>query len=1360
MRWIVRLLLAVLVLLLFAWVTVHYFIVPRISDFRPRLESMASSALGVPVRVGEIEARSGGMVPSFELRDVRLFDAQGRETLRLPRVLASLSAGSLLRLDFDQLFIDEPTLEVRRSADGRVYVAGLPLIKSAQDTDSPVADWFFAQHEFVIRNASVRWVDEQRALEPLILSQLDFLMRNGVRSHDFRVDAVLPEGWGDRLQLVGRFRRPLLAGKPGRWMDWQGQVFANFARVEIARIFPNFSLGEGVALQRGRGALRIWADISKGEWVGGVADVALVDAAARLGTGLEPLEFLTLTGRIGARAPVGGFEIQTEGLQFQTRDGLLWPGGNLLFSHSAAQGRAPARSELRADRLDLAAVSQIAGRLPLATATHALISGHPVKGLVETVQARWQGETAQPETYELRAKISGLNVRSAHAMDGGAAKTGVTSTVSDWPGVQGATLEVDMNQTGGKGRLVIARGALFFPGAFEDPLIPVETLAADAQWQVKGDSIEVRQLSARFANSDAQGELSGSWRTSDRAGAARFPGVIDLKGSFSRADGARVHRYLPLGIPADVRHYVRDSVLKGEVNDLLVRIKGDLNDIPFADPRSGEFRFAGKVRNLDYAYVPPGLQPQGQAPWPMLTSLTGELVFDRASMRVIGASARMVQAEGLQLSRIEAQIPDFMNTTTVVVSADIRGPAPSLLTVVNKSPISQMTGDALSHASVNGEATGRFRLQLPLATLERSKVQGTVTLAGNDVRMSPDTPLMAKARGLVTFSDSGFQIIGGQARMLGGDLRLEGGTRASATGAESVVLLRAQGTVTADGLRQATELGFFSRLARHATGGTAYSGSLGFRDGMPELMLSSNLQGLGLNLPLPLGKAADTVLPLRYENTLIARPAASGPASKQDQLLVELGRLASLTFVRDLSGPEPRVLRGSIGFGLAGGESAPLPERGVAANINLASLNIDSWEAVMSSAAGVSLASTDAPGGGSGSAQGYFPTVMAVRANELIAGGRTFQRVVIGGSRDGMNWRANVSADQLNGYLEYRQPSGAGDGRVYARLSRLALAPAAARDVEELLDKQPASIPALDIVVDDFELRGKKLGRVEIEAINRGAGSGPRESGPREWRLNKLNFTMPEASLSASGAWAAVTTGSAGAPAPQRRDGDRRRMDMNFRLDIADAGILLARLGMKDVIRRGKGKIEGQVGWQGSPLSPDYPSLDGQFNLSVESGQFLKADPGIAKLFGVLSLQSLPRRLTLDFRDVFSEGFAFDFVRGDVGISKGIARTNNLQMKGVNAAVLMEGSADIDRETQDLRVIVVPEIDGLTASLVATAINPALGLGTVLAQLVLRRPMMQAATQEFHVDGTWTDPRVTKVARTPSSAEKPEVARP
>jgi uncharacterized protein YhdP len=210
---------------------------------------------------------------------------------------------------------------------------------------------------------------------------------------------------------------------------------------------------------------------------------------------------------------------------------------------------------------------------------------------------------------------------------------------------------------------------------------------------------------------------------------------------------------------------------------------------------------------------------------------------------------------------------------------------------------------------------------------------------------------------------------------------------------------------------------------------------------------------------------------------------------------------------------------------------------------------------------------------------------------------------------------------------------------------------------------------------------------------------------------------------------------------------------MNFKLDIADAGQLLARFGMRDVVRRGRGRMEGQVAWAGSPLAFDYPTLSGNFFINVEGGQFLKADPGLAKLLSVLSLQSLPRRLALDFRDVFTEGFSFDFLRGDITIQQGIAATNNLQMKGVNAAVLMEGRADIARETQDLKVIVVPEINAGTASLVATIINPAIGLGSFVAQLFLRQPLMRAATQEFHIDGTWADPRVTRVNRRAPAAE-------
>ena len=617
-------------------------------------------------------------------------------------------------------------------------------------------------------------------------------------------------------------------------------------------------------------------------------------------------------------------------------------------------------------------------------------------------------------------------------------------------------------------------------------------------------------------------------------------------------------------------------------------------------------------------------------------------------------------------------------------------------------------------------------------------------MPGNDVKFVPDAPQLSALKGVINVTERGFAVAGAQARVLGGEVRIDGGTRPAATPADGKlsVAFQAQGTLTAEGLRQAKELGFAARLAQHASGSTAYAASVLFRRGVAEVAVSSSLQGMALNLPAPLAKTADAALPLRFENTLLPASLAPGQ-TPQDQLSVSIGRVASINYVRDLGSAEPRVVRGSIGVGLEGDESAPTPPAGVAANINLATLDLDAWEKILADsprASGVpalqSGSTAKVTQQDASAALGYLPTQLAIRARKLKVQGRSLNNVVVGGTREGVTWRANIDATELNGYVEFRQSGAQAAGRVYARLSRLNLAASQASEVEAILEEQPASIPALDIVVQDMELRGKKLGRLEIDAVNRsGSGQAATEGGAREWQLNKFNLILPEATLTAAGNWVAAAPG------------ERRRALMNFKLEIADSGELLKRFGMSGVIRRGKGRLEGRVGWAGSPLSLDYPTLNGQFNVNVESGQFLKADPGIAKLLGVLSLQSLPRRLTLDFRDVFSQGFAFDFVRGDVTIRQGVAATQNLQMSGVNAVVLMDGSADIARETQNLKVVVVPDIDAGTASLIATVINPVLGLGSFLAQMFLRRPLTEAATQEFQIEGSWADPKITKIDR-------------
>ena len=266
-------------------------------------------------------------------------------------------------------------------------------------------------------------------------------------------------------------------------------------------------------------------------------------------------------------------------------------------------------------------------------------------------------------------------------------------------------------------------------------------------------------------------------------------------------------------------------------------------------------------------------------------------------------------------------------------------------------------------------------------------------------------------------------------------------------------------------------------------------------------------------------------------------------------------------------------------------------------------------------------------------------------------------------------------------------------------------------------------------MIDDFELRDRKLGRLEVQAVNRQL---PGRAGAREWQLDTLKLDTPEAQLAAIGRWQ-----GAGA----------RRMALDFKLDMADSGAFIERMGGGVALRGGKGLLSGRLSWAGSPLSLDFPSLEGTLKLDVEAGQFMNADPGGARLIGVLGLQSLARRMTFDFRDLFQEGFAFDSIDGSVQVARGVADTRDMRMQGLQAMVLMQGSANLQRETQDLRVMIVPNFDASGAALATLAINPAIGLGALFAQWALREPLMAAATREFHITGSWADPQVQAVER-------------
>ena len=1344
-----------------AWAALHLLIVPRIGELRPLLETQASQALGLPVRIGGIVAHGDNrLLPSFELQEVLIFDREGEPALYLPRIQATVSPRSLWNLGFEQLAIDRPELEVRRSAEGRFYVAGIE-IKPQDSGDTRIADWVFSQTEWLITGGRVHWHDALRGALPVELQQVDLRLHNSSHLHELRLDATPPTDLGGPLSLRGSFREPLLFADAGDWRRWQGQLYAVFERVDLVELHRHVPLPAELKLDltEGSGALRTWIEVDQGRVNAVTADVALTRLDLRLGPELPALELDRLSARLGLRLLDGGYEVSTQGLNFDTRDGLQWRGGDLRLSQTQPVGAvAGERGELRVSGIDLAQLAQLGQRLPLGSRLHRALQIYAPQGQVEQLQARWQGPWEAPRTYDARGRLSRLEVASHPRLQPLAEGEPPADAIGS-PGVRGLTVEFDLTQDGGRASLLVQQGHLELPGVFEQPRIALEQLAAELQWRHQGTQTSLQINNARFANAEAQGDFQLKWQTG--SGAQRLPGVLDLQGSFSRAELAALYRYLPQALDAEVRDYLRLALPHGRASGARFRVKGDLHDFPFRQPGQGEFRITAQVQDTRFVYVPSSLLSAGQPGWPALTDLRADLQIDRTSLQLRNIAARVDGVPQLRIGQGEASIPDMGNDTRVQTNLQLAGSLDDLLQgLVRPSPLDAMLGGLLGRARATGNFEGQLKLDLPLLALERSAVQGQIRLAGNELLLMPELPRLTRARGTVHFNEQGFALAGVQARLLGGDARAEGGT-INLPGAPTSTQprLRVQGTVSAQGLRQESQLGALTALARQMNGSTSYTAEFGLRQGVPEFQLSSSLQGLALNLPAPLNKPAETALPLRLQASLMGTEAGQVVGDeatlRRDLLRFDLGRLVSLRYVRGHADGAVRVLRGAIGVGQPEGQSVPLPEDGVVASVWFDTLDLDAWRRALAVPGAVSTG-----GGVPAALRDYLPTSLAVQGATLRAGGQTLNQLVAGGTREDQTWRVNVDARELSGYVEYRMPERVGSGNVHARLARLKLAQENASSVEKLLDEQPVGIPALDVVIDSFELRGKNLGRVEIEAVNRGLAR--RDGGAREWRLNRLHILMPEAEFIASGSWAVTQEAEEASERAPRVSvtgvrSERRRTAMNFRLQVANAGGLLARLGMPDLVRAGNGLMEGQVSWDGSPTELDYPTLGGSFNVNIENGQFLKADPGLAKLLSVLSLQSLPRRLTLDFRDVFSQGFAFDFVRGDVQIAQGMANTNNLQMKGVNAAVLMSGQTDLARETQDLRVVIVPEINAGTASLIASAINPAIGLGTFLAQYFLRRPAMAAATQEFHVTGTWTEPQMNKVETPrPAPATSPE----
>ena len=999
------------------------------------------------------------------------------------------------------------------------------------------------------------------------------------------------------------------------------------------------------------------------------------------------------------------------------------------------------------------------------------------------------GQTTLPLKLAINANASTNASANAFAM------TPTNAWVANIPNIKGADINFDVSERQGQAHVTINDGFAEALGVLEEPRIEVKKFAADVAWETSADQLHVHVNNGLLDNSDGSARFKLDWQrarhNSPEPRNAQDLGRLDLDAQVLRLEAKSLYKYLPQVINAPVRQYFKEALTQGFASQASIKIHGPLSALPYKNPKDGELSIRATLNHLGVNYFPknppnsaadtnPSAPPPSKAlsnsgaDWPSLVEAQGEFNLTGPNLSITKASAFMATEERLLWPHVEIHLPDLLSPNLEVV-AETKSALPDLLAVLNHSPVSSMVSDSLQKASARGIAELKLKLNLPLQQMERSKVQGSLNLINNDFQLTPETPLLTRARGTIAFTDNTMVLQNVQVQALGGDARVEGGfnsapssistntNTSTSTGPNptnpEALQIRVNGQMTAQGLSQACELGWISRLGAMTQGSTPYSATITSHEASGvEVSLTSTLQGLAVLAPEPLRKSAASTLNLSLE-TSPYKFTANNSSRTLERVSLVLDDLLMMRLYLDNTTAPTRIYKGALSLQSTPGSLAPNPgvwlkgispptrasPQGWELDVQASTLSLDDWQNAWSRLTrnasghaacdnGPQSPAREPPRLNSAKELDWgaeaLPARMNLHAQTLTLQGRSFHQTRLSTTRQTEHWLAQIDSQELRGNLDLVLPSDPNKRGLNAHLSYLNITPSAPMSSDPLLSPNTSLLSWLSLSVDELELKGQPLGKLQFNTH-----ASVDTQGQTVWQFAPLTLSNADATLNASGHWG---------PHPSEPKMPAQTA-LNLDLDIANAGNVLDRFGMTGVLKNGKGHLKGQVSWGGSLINPNFDQLSGQMNLDLERGQFLKTDPGASRLLGVLNLQALPRRLTLDFRDLFGEGFAFDNIHGDVSVARGNASTQNLVMKGVSAAVMLDGQANIAQETQDVRVVVIPEINAGTASLLYSTINPVVGLTSFLAQYVLRQPLIKANTRTFHISGSWQDPQVTKL---------------
>lgn len=831
-------------------------------------------------------------------------------------------------------------------------------------------------------------------------------------------------------------------------------------------------------------------------------------------------------------------------------------------------------------------------------------------------------------------------------------------------------------------------------------------------------AIDSAQLDLK--SSELAAQLQGSWVAAGATGA----GQLAMTGVITKAPANKLHQFVTTLAPSEARQFLRSAITQGQLIQTAVTLKGDLEHFPFNEPGvSGAFRLEGQFTGLNVDYDP---SRPGQPNWPQVAQAQGKVVFDKLSLGIDASSAVLLGTNGEQVnvSRLALKVPDFGSRPELSFDAVLNGQGKDYLSVLRQAPLPSAFKPTLERLEVSGPLAVPLSLSMKLDTDQPPQVKGQINFAGSTVSLGTDLPALENVRGALEFSEHSVRTDNLNAQFLGGQSVLRG---AWGEGAQS---LQAEGAITVAAL---TGLAGTKALLPFA-GQTRYKAQFAStKERGYEAVVSSTLEGLTVNLPAPLGKTPQSRAPVTLR--WVATPVKN---EFRETLTVSVPNLINGRFERPAGArPSPYFSRAAVGMG----DPLPLPASGLALDIKLGRIDFDDWSTLFEQM-------TQEPKRTSKVEFKVFPSLATarLRSPHFILSDLTFTDLDLTATQDSSNqWSARIASKETAGSATWKAAAGALDGRIQARFSKLTLGAPDDGQTEALkidvIDSQHWSdIPAIDLTIDDFTLFGSQLGTLRLVGSN--------QQRTELWNIEKLDIQSSAATATATGQW--------------RLKGPTRGVRLNADVVIHDLGRFSAQMGHPDRVKGGSGTIQAQVDWVNFPWVNSYQGLNGSAKVDLKNGVFEHVNSRSARLLELLSLQSLQRILSFNFRpgNEFKDGFPWSALTGGFTFTKGVVHTNDLTINSPIASILLKGNSDLDKKLWDMEADVRPQFD-MSGAALATAfvVNPIAGLSALATQFLLRNPIEKAMTVKYAVTGPWDDPKL-EPRGVPEPASAPNRASP